>query len=729
MEGKEKKDGKQSASKMEALENKKLIERLQLEKDSLQSRVRELISAHEKEVQVHRSRYAELLEQKDRGSTEQKLLHSISAALVSLYIELKERKALTVSEDMEAEHRALNKANPMVILAYIRTHIRSLLSSYEDSELELRAQLKLAYEEAQRNVRDLKEKVQAAQDGQTRALGIAEEAKDKLEDAELAKDSALSDTKNLIDQVKSDQMALVLQMRAKGEENEKLQRVIEEKDRLLKQQEAQVLRVSGLESEIQTLKAENLLSRKKLEAQHNAKTSHFKNEIKKLAMIESENEALQGKLKMLELELKNARTAYTSTSFQTEQMKAQRFEKLHQTKSKQVEDLETKIRSLQKTAEKNEKDAAEWREKYKKLYEAVRKQGMEREERLKNNVDVHHIAEQLSVPYYKDLVREKDREIQQLTTRIKRLSSSNLNSKLSERNFLNEKMQMSEKINELHHKLQLAEDANSELLQLVSRQEATVVSHRRASSPTEPPAQRRSSIAGSVISPPSSPARGRGFAYKMGSSMGSLVLQEEEMSIAEMEQEDQSPPRPSRNPLRPFSAMSRRSARMDAIPDDLQERREEEDDGLWLRSREETMDEATVSRIAELEEANRRMTVELKQMKNVMAISRGAADAYEAVVARLGATENGARSDEDEDEEVGELPERVKPGKSRKSQVTKMRELASFHRPPRPQSAPPGRDPLISRPSSALRKDATTTTNKLARTRVPRPSSAIPGNA
>ena len=66
------------------------------------------------------------------------------------------------------------------------------------------------------------------------------------QDAELAKDSALTDTKNLIDQVKSDQMALVLQMRAKGEENEKLQRVIEEKERQLKQQEAQVLRVSGL---------------------------------------------------------------------------------------------------------------------------------------------------------------------------------------------------------------------------------------------------------------------------------------------------------------------------------------------------------------------------------------------------------------------------------------------------------------------------------------------------
>eukprot|EP00960_Hanusia_phi_P066407 766393-Hanusia_phi.AAC.8 len=336
---------------------------------------------------------------------------------------------------------------------------------------------------------------------------------------------------------------------------------------------------------------------------------------------------------------------------------------------------------------------SQWREKYKKLYEAVRKQGMEVRRLGCRNVcncekERRETKEQRGRPSHRRTavcsILQRSGKSLRVAIRI-----------VAERETAGEREGQRNSTAD-----DKAEDANSELLQLVSRQEATVVSHRRASSPTEPPAQRRSSIAGSVISPPSSPARGRGFAYKMGSSMGSLVLQEEEMSIAEMEQEDQSPPRPSRNPLRPFSAMSRRSARMDAIPDDLQERREEEDDGLWLRSREETMDEATVSRIAELEEANRRMTVELKQMsewrrsreevegsgdargeagrrrkreesnrlllaENVMAISRGAADAYEAVVARLGATENGARSDEDEDEEVGELPERVKPGKSR----------------------------------------------------------------
>mmetsp|Transcript_6295 Transcript_6295/g.22430 ORF Transcript_6295/g.22430 Transcript_6295/m.22430 type:complete len:443 (+) Transcript_6295:198-1526(+) len=442
-------------------------------------------------------------------------------------------------------------------------------------------------------------------------------------------------------------------------------------------------------------------------------------------MIEAENESLQAKLKLLELELKNARTAYTSTSFQSEQMKAQRFEKLHQTKSKQVEELEAKIRSLQKAAEKNEKDAAEWRDKYKKLYEAVKKQGMEREEKQKNIVDVRHIAEQLSVSYYKDLVKEKDKEIQQLTTRIKRLSSSNLNSKLSEKNFLNEKMQLSEKINELHHKLHLAEDANSELLDLVSQQEETVAPHRRATSPMESPPQRRGSMTGSVSSPPASPTRRRNSAY----SVSSILQHEEEMSVTEMDEEDQIPFRASRVPLRPFSAVGRRSARLDIIPDELLEDREEEKASKQPQAWEETVDGTTVSRISELEEANRRMTVELKQMKNVMAISRGAADAYEAVVARLGKKEDQSRSIEEEEEDVAELPERTRASKSRKSQVAKMRELTSFHRPPRPQSAPPGRDPLISRPSSALRKDTPTTSSKLGRSRVPRPSSAIPGNA
>ena len=65
-------------------------------------------------------------------------------------------------------------------------------------------------------------------------------------------------------------MALVLQMRSKGEENEKLQKVIADKDKQLKKQETKMLQMAGLESEIQSLRAESKLSFQKMQSQHNA---------------------------------------------------------------------------------------------------------------------------------------------------------------------------------------------------------------------------------------------------------------------------------------------------------------------------------------------------------------------------------------------------------------------------------------------------------------------------
>lgn len=91
-------------------------------------------------------------------------------------------------------------------------------------------------------------------------------------------------------QVKADQILLVQQLRAKGDENEKLQLVIVEKDKTLKKQEVQMLQMAKMESEIQSLKAQSLIERKKLESQHAAKTSFFETDILRLTKLEAENE-------------------------------------------------------------------------------------------------------------------------------------------------------------------------------------------------------------------------------------------------------------------------------------------------------------------------------------------------------------------------------------------------------------------------------------------------------
>jgi hypothetical protein len=146
----------------------------------------------------------------------------------------------------------------------------------------------------------LKGRVSSALEREARAIALANGATSRLEDAELAKDSALNDTKGLVDQVKTDQMLLVQQLRAKGDENEKLQVVIQDKDKTLKKQEVQMLQMAKMESEIQSLKAQSLLERKKLESQHAAKMTHFEVEIQKMTRLEAENDRYREKLKALE---------------------------------------------------------------------------------------------------------------------------------------------------------------------------------------------------------------------------------------------------------------------------------------------------------------------------------------------------------------------------------------------------------------------------------------------
>lgn len=199
----------------------------------------------------------------------------------------------------------------------------------------------------------LKGRVSSALEREARALALANGATSRLEDAELAKDSALNDTKGLVDQVKTDQMLLVQQLRAKGEENEKLQVVIQDKDKTLKKQEVQMLQMAKMESEIQSLKAQSLLERKKLESQHAAKMSHFEVEIQKMTRLEAENDRYRERLKATEEQVGRQNLSHVQTKLKEMQEKAERFEGMYVKKIKQVEELETKAKGFQHLAEKH----------------------------------------------------------------------------------------------------------------------------------------------------------------------------------------------------------------------------------------------------------------------------------------------------------------------------------------------------------------------------------------
>ncbi len=92
----------------------------------------------------------------------------------------------------------------------------------------------------------------------------------------------------------------------------------------------------------------------------------------------------------------------------------------------------------------------------------------------KNNAEnVRKKADELSVVYYKDLVREKNKEILTLQKRIKRLSATELRARLTRRHGDKERQELSERIAGLAYDLDRAQAAQKELQFSSTAQEAT----------------------------------------------------------------------------------------------------------------------------------------------------------------------------------------------------------------------------------------------------------------
>ena len=174
-------------------------------------------------------------------------------------------------------------------------------------------------------------------------------------------------------------------------------------------------------------------------------------------------------------ELKKAKTSYTVMHYLDEQAKAARLESLYRSKTKALEDAETRIKTLEKHCEKFRTEAQEMEKKYKALFDAVEAQNHKADKHKTSGDNVRKKADELSVVYYKDLVREKDKEIQTLQKRIKRLSASELRSKLSRRHGDQERQELSDRIASLAYDLDRAQEAQKELQFTSAAQETTDV--------------------------------------------------------------------------------------------------------------------------------------------------------------------------------------------------------------------------------------------------------------
>ncbi len=152
------------------------VQRLEEEKAGLLKRVRTLHTWAKKEMEAMRDQLSEVKAQKDRASKEEELLNQLTGSILSLYIEMKDRNAAKVTEELHTEAQRLAGTNPLVLLTYLRTHLRVLLAQQEDHEQALRDQVAAARREVASMEQILRDRLGEAQAREAQVLFLSRAA-------------------------------------------------------------------------------------------------------------------------------------------------------------------------------------------------------------------------------------------------------------------------------------------------------------------------------------------------------------------------------------------------------------------------------------------------------------------------------------------------------------------------------------------------------------------------
>jgi predicted RNase H-like nuclease (RuvC/YqgF family) len=147
------------------------IQRLEEEKAGLLKRLRAVHSYFKKETENLKSQISTIRAEKDRASEDAEQLNLLSSAILALYVEVKDRKAARMTEELEAEAQRLACTNPYILLMYLRTHLRVVLSNQEDDELNLRDQIKVAQNDVARMENVLRNRLGEAESREAQVSG------------------------------------------------------------------------------------------------------------------------------------------------------------------------------------------------------------------------------------------------------------------------------------------------------------------------------------------------------------------------------------------------------------------------------------------------------------------------------------------------------------------------------------------------------------------------------
>eukprot|EP01112_Ceratiomyxa_fruticulosa_P004557 TRINITY_DN15099_c0_g1_i1.p1 TRINITY_DN15099_c0_g1~~TRINITY_DN15099_c0_g1_i1.p1 ORF type:complete len:654 (-),score=155.01 TRINITY_DN15099_c0_g1_i1:197-2158(-) len=413
------------------------------EKTSSMQSVKDAINKQQRE-EIHRMKLQmdELSSQNVMNKEKLEKMAQIEKAVLHLYIEMKEKPDMGAmlndearEEYIEAERRRLSKTDVMVLLDYMRTELRELITVRNDWDFEIKAEierkkidLELQNEELRKKITELGDKIKI-QNVQIN------EVHNQMTEAMQARDKVVSEYNELIDKHAKEKQEWVEQLEKRSTEIQNKDSSIKQLQVVIQSKDLKLRRLGELEQKIQGLRGSHEVQKSQIQLEHEKAMS------KVLREKESLEERLEKRLQ-LEQELKQAQDTIAEfrrngiyAELENTQVKLNRVTKQLETTNASLLEAQSMYRRTQynlEAAQKQINKLSKENSKYRGLYESKKDAKLRETRESDDGTDGKSTGEakfritlnenKPTVEAYKELVREREKEIMVLQKRVKELS-------------------------------------------------------------------------------------------------------------------------------------------------------------------------------------------------------------------------------------------------------------------------------------------------------------------
>eukprot|EP00761_Pharyngomonas_kirbyi_P014900 gb/GECH01014931.1/.p1 GENE.gb/GECH01014931.1/~~gb/GECH01014931.1/.p1 ORF type:complete len:628 (+),score=191.10 gb/GECH01014931.1/:1-1884(+) len=454
--------------KYEQVKNK--LEITQNERNSAEEHLKNISEECENEIfekdsQIEQKK-TELEEMQNRLDS----VDRIEAAIVNLYMEMqgrsyeeiksntdnsltefeqeKDKEART--EELEQERERLRQRNPIVILSELSSNLRSLLEFKDRYENELKKEYDRVKTEEEKQVDVLKNKIEEMRNSIQEFVEKSEEANKKKEEAEQSKRLLESESEDMIASIRKANAELREVSNKKHQEEQDLQDMIDHRDKILREKEIRMMRITQLQSQMQKNKS-NHERDLKAHQESNEKTLHkFENKLANITKLQAEKKEKEDILKSLDVQLASFQHDTNLRDIKENEeniemlsrkltLKQQELSRLKE-RAQQVEDEESQLGEQNKEMQKSLHEISKAAKTEKKVHQRQK----ERAFREKVEKEHHELAERnpYVVGFYKQRLREKEKQKDDLTKRVRRMILAEHRDSIMDKNFQLERTQL-----------------------------------------------------------------------------------------------------------------------------------------------------------------------------------------------------------------------------------------------------------------------------------------------